>query len=189
MIPFHSDTIIENNKYEMEENHMSQKVLVTYGTKHGATAEIAEKIGAVLKENGLETDVLPVKDVSNPAPYSAVVLGSAVYVGGWRKEAAKFLKGNEDILKQKPVWIFSSGPTGEGDAVELMQGWDFPKKLLPVIERIAPKGRAVFHGDLNPEKLSSLEKWMIKKVKAPIGDFRDWDAVTSWASDIAAALK
>jgi menaquinone-dependent protoporphyrinogen oxidase len=168
---------------------MSKKVLVTYASKHGSTAEIAEKIGSVLKEKGLETDILPAKDVSDPASYSAVVLGSAVYVGGWRKDAAKFLKANENILKEKPVWIFSSGPTGEGDAVELMQGWDFPKKLLPVIDRINPKGRAVFHGDLNPEKLSSMEKWMIKKVKAPIGDFRDWNAVAAWASDIAAALK
>jgi len=30
---------------------------------------------------------------------------------------------------------------------------------------------------------------MLKNVKAPVGDFRDWEAITSWAADIADALK
>ena len=30
---------------------------------------------------------------------------------------------------------------------------------------------------------------MIKNVKAPIGDFRDWDAITSWVVMIADELK
>ncbi len=39
------------------------------------------------------------------------------------------------------------------------------------------------------KRLNPLEKWMIKKVKAPIGDFRDWDAITAWAKAIADKLK
>jgi hypothetical protein len=30
---------------------------------------------------------------------------------------------------------------------------------------------------------------MIKNVKAPLGDFRDWEAITSWAKSIADGLK
>jgi hypothetical protein len=30
---------------------------------------------------------------------------------------------------------------------------------------------------------------MMKKVKAPLGDFRDWNAITVWAGTIAAKLK
>ncbi|MBN1222528.1 MAG: hypothetical protein JXB23_04730 [Candidatus Aminicenantes bacterium] len=37
---------------------MDNQVLVTYATKHGATAEIAEKIGQVLRQAGLGVDVL-----------------------------------------------------------------------------------------------------------------------------------
>ena len=37
---------------------MRQKTLVTYASKYGATAEIAEKIGAVLRDAGLLVDVL-----------------------------------------------------------------------------------------------------------------------------------
>ena len=60
---------------------MDRQVLMTYATKHGATAEIAEKVGQVLSEAGLHTDVLPVDRVGDLTPYSAVILGSAVYVG------------------------------------------------------------------------------------------------------------
>ncbi|MCK4732225.1 MAG: hypothetical protein KAT65_07180, partial [Methanophagales archaeon] len=118
---------------------MDTQVLVIYATKYGATAEIAEKIGNVLRQAGLRTDVLPTDRVSDLTPYKAVVLGSAVYIGRWRKEAAKFLKANEKVLAEQLVWLFSSGPTGEGNPVELTKGWHFPKALQPIADRIQPR--------------------------------------------------
>ena len=171
------------------EDEMDIQVLVAYATKYGATAEIAEKIGQVLRQAGLRADVLPADRVSDLTPYKAVVLGSAVYIGKWRKEAVKFLKANETVLAGKSVWLFSSGPTGQGDPVELTQGWRFPGKLQPVADRIGPHDIAVFHGTVDVNKLSFIEKWMLKNVKAPIGDFRDWEAITSWATAIADVLK
>jgi menaquinone-dependent protoporphyrinogen oxidase len=171
------------------EDGMEKKILVAYATKHGATAEIAEKIGAVLREAGLSEDVLRVDQVGDLSQYGAVVLGSGTYIGQWRKEAAKFLKSNERTLTEKAVWLFSSGPTGEGDPVELLNGWRLPKPLRPIADRTGPRDIAVFHGALDRGKLSFIERWMIKKVNAPIGDFRDWEAIESWATAIADALK
>ena len=168
---------------------MDEKVLVAYATKYTATAEIAEKIGHVLGQAGLSTDVLPAKEVSDLTAYRAVVLGSAVYIGKWRKEAVKFLQDNEKMLAERLVWLFSSGPSGEGDAVELLQGWRFPAKQQPIADRIQAQDIAVFHGSVDTEKLSFIEKSMINSVKAPVGDFRDWDAITSWATTIAEQLK
>lgn len=168
---------------------MDGHVLVAYATKYGSTAEIGEKIGQVLRQAGLDADVLPVNHVSDPAPYRAVVLGSAFYVGRWRKEATKFLKANEQALTERPVWLFSSGPTGEGNAMELAAGWHFPRGLQRIADRIKPRDIAIFHGAMELEKLNFFEKWIIKKVKAPVGDFRDWDAITSWATAIADELK
>ncbi len=168
---------------------MDTYVLVTYATRHGATAEIAEKIGQALRQAGLTTDVLPVKKVKDLAPYQAVVLGSAVYIGQWRKEAAQFLRANENALASRPVWLFSSGPTGEGDPVTLLQGWRFPAGLQPIADRLQPRDITVFPGALDPGKLNPLEKWIVKNVKAPTGDFRNWQAIENWAMSIAAALK
>jgi menaquinone-dependent protoporphyrinogen oxidase len=168
---------------------MDVQVLVAYATKYSATAEIAEKIGQVLRQAGLRTDVLPADRVSDLTPYKAVVLGSAVYVGQWRKEAATFLEANEKRLAGRLVWLFSSGPTGEGDPVQLMKGWRFPEAQQPIADRIRPRDIALFHGVLDMKKLSLAEKLVVKGLKAPVGDFRDWDAITSWATAIADALK
>ncbi|MCO6451644.1 MAG: flavodoxin domain-containing protein [Caldilineales bacterium] len=167
---------------------MKDKILVAYATKHGATAEIAEKIGQVLKDVDLPTDVQNVKQVDDLTPYTAVILGSAVYIGNWQKEAARFLQGNELALAERQVWLFSSGPTGEGDPVELQNGWIFPSKLQPIADRIKPRGIAVFHGAVDPDDLNFLTRWMMNNVKAPLGDFRDWDAIEDWATEIATSL-
>jgi hypothetical protein len=34
-----------------------------------------------------------------------------------------------------------------------------------------------------------IEIFMIKNVKAPIGDFRNWDAITTWTETIIGAIK
>jgi menaquinone-dependent protoporphyrinogen oxidase len=116
------------------------------------------------------------------------VIGSAVYVGQWRKEAAAFLESNEKELARRPVWLFSTGPTGNGDPVQLMKGWRFPEALQPVADRIGPRGTAFFHGALDMSRLSVPEKLIIKGIKASLGDFRDWQAIAAWSADIAAEL-
>lgn len=169
---------------------MNSKVLVTYASKYGATKQIAEMIGEVLRQAGFQLDVYPVAGVRGLNSYKAIILGSAVYIGKWPKEAVKFLRSNEKLLAERPVWLFSSGPTGKGDPVELVEGWHLPVELQPVADRIRPCDIAVFHGHINPDKLNFIEKWAIKSlVKKPFGDFRDWDAITSWATAIADTLK
>lgn len=169
---------------------MEKSTLVTYASKYGATKEIAQKIAEVLRQAGLLVDVLPVGGVRELNRYGAVILGSAVYVGKWPKEAVQFLQSNAQTLGNKGVWIFSSGPTGEGDPLELVEGQRLPAALQPIVDRIQPRDIAVFHGYINPDKINFIEKWAIKSlVKKPLGDFRDWDAITSWAITIAKTLK
>jgi menaquinone-dependent protoporphyrinogen oxidase len=169
---------------------MNRNILVTYASKYGATKEIAEKIAEVLRQAGLQVDVFPVDSTLDLTPYEAVVLGSAIYVGKWQKEAVSFLQTYERTLAGRPVWLFSSGPTGEGDPVELVEGLRFPVALQPAIDRIHPRDIAVFHGHINRDKLNFIEKWAIKSlVKKPFGDFRQWDSITSWATSIANTLR
>lgn len=168
---------------------MNKTILVTYASKHGSTAEIAKKIGETLTQAGFQTALAEAKTVRDLSPYWAVILGSAVYYGMWRKDAVKLLKSNEQVLATKPTWLFSSGPTGEGDPVELMNGWRFPSKQQEIADRIEPRDIAVFHGAVDPDKLNFFEKRILKNVKSPTGDFRDWDTINAWATSIAKSLK
>jgi menaquinone-dependent protoporphyrinogen oxidase len=168
---------------------MDDKVLVAYASKYGATEEIAERVTQILQARGLKVDCMPAHQVREVSQYQAVILGSAVYAGQWIAEAANFLKENEQTLAERPVWLFSSGPTGEGDPVELMKGWRFPEALQPVADSIQPRDIAFFLGELDPNKLNLPEKMIVKALKAPTGDFREWDTIEAWAAAIAETLK
>lgn len=166
-----------------------KKVLIAYSSKHGATEEIAEKIGAILKDAGVDNIVEPVGNIPSIEGYRAVIIGSGVYIGSWRKEARKFLIKHTKELASMPLWVFSSGPTGEGDTQKLTKGWLYPKNLEKVMNKLNPVGIVLFHGALDKDKMGTFEKWLISNVDAPIGDFREWDEITLWAKSIAEKLK
>lgn len=168
---------------------MEHNVLVAYASKYGATEAIAQAIGRALRDGGMRAEVVRCKDVKDLGPYTAVVLGSAVYVGRWRREAADFLRQAEPRLVQLPLWLFSSGPTGEGDAEELLKGWRFPVALQAIADRIGPRDVAVFHGALDADRLNPFDAFIVRTVKAAEGDFRDLDAVRAWARTIVAELQ
>jgi hypothetical protein len=48
---------------------------------------------------------------------------------------------------------------------------------------------AFFHGQLEMQRLSLPEILIVKGSKAPLGDFRDWPAVTAWANGMVSGLK
>lgn len=168
---------------------MAMKVLVTYASKYGATEQIAENIKLRLKKAGIVAESRNVRDVDDIPSYTAVIIGSGVYAGNWLGEAVDFLKKYAPELAKRPVWFFSDGPTGEGDPVEKMDGWYLPDSLKPVADSIKPRDIAFFHGVLEIEKLRFAEKLIIRAMKAPLGDFRDWDAINAWADGIAEKIK
>jgi menaquinone-dependent protoporphyrinogen oxidase len=159
-------------------------VLVTYASKHGSTEEIAERITATLRRSGIETDLKPVEAVRDLEPYTAVVLGSAIYYGSWLKEAREFVHRYEAALAVRPVWLFSSGPLG----VEVKDAEPQPKEYTEFQQSVMPRDTHVFFGALDHSQLSFMERMVIKGVRAPEGDFRDWDAIEEWAESVAHTL-
>jgi menaquinone-dependent protoporphyrinogen oxidase len=132
---------------------------------------------------------MEVTTVRNINIFGAVVLGSAVYMGNWQLQATNFLKKFEPELSQRPVWLFSSGPTGGGNPKGIMEGWEFPEQLKPYKDQIKPREIAFFHGKLDVEELNLLERSTVKLIRAPLGDYRDWDMIDEWAVEIGEFLQ
>lgn len=159
------------------------KVLVSAGSKHGATAEIARRIGKTIAEAGCETTVLPPEDVPEVTGFDAIVLGSAVYAGRWTADANELAHRVAQIPVKPPVWLFSSGPVGDSPAPE-----EDPVDVSSIRADTGATEHHVFAGKIDKAKLSFAEKAIMVAVRAPEGDFRDWDAIDSWARHIAESL-
>lgn len=163
-------------------------ILITYASKHGSTAEISQAIGETLRQNGFSVDVLSVDQVGIVREYDTVVLGSAVYNGRWLKEAVAFLRTSSRTLQDIPLYLFSSGPIGEGDPVELMDGFTIPSEVNELTNSMRLRDVRVFHGKIDLRKLTLAELMLFKSVGAQTGDFRKWDAIKLWAQHIADEL-
>jgi menaquinone-dependent protoporphyrinogen oxidase len=158
-------------------------VLVTAASKHGATAEIAESIALSLASHGAAAEYLPVHDVAAVEHYAAVVIGSAVYAGHWLPEAKAFVEHHGEALRQRPIWIFSSGPVGEPPKPE-----ELPVDVAAMLSATGAREHRLFCGRLDRQLLGFAERSIVRLVRAAEGDYRDWSAIADWAGSIAVAL-
>lgn len=161
------------------------KVLVAVASKHGSTREIAEAIASELKAEKLTVDLQDAGDVKSVAGYDAVVFGSAIYGGSWLPDAKKFAEQFRADLAELPVWVFSSGPLGD----ENPQPHHEPHLLAAPIGDVRLRDHRIFVGKLFFKELGFAERLIAKAVKAPEGDFRNWDEIRGWAREIAAELQ
>lgn len=157
------------------------RVLIAIGSRHGSTWAMGDELASMLEASGHSVDIEDAGAVKTVAPYNAVVVGSAVYMGQWTPAARGFTRRFREELKQKQTFVFSSGPIGgypEGD----------PPGHTAACEALLPHGDRVFAGRLESEGLNLLERSIVRVLKAPEGDFRDWAEIAAWAEDIADAL-
>lgn len=162
------------------------RVLVAYGSEHGATAEIAQAIGSELAQMGIQADVHPADEIADVRPYDAVILGSGIYSGRWAKAAVKFGKRYGDELAKRPVWLFDSGPidtsADEGKTKPVMDATE-------LAARTHAREHVTFGGQFGPEDVGRFTQKMIGMGdKSPYGDFRNFDRIRAWARTIGGAL-
>lgn len=162
-----------------------RKVLVTSVSKMGSTAEIAEVIAERLHHAGLEVDLVPTREVRSLDPYRAVVLGSAVYLSRWQREAITFLRRFGTELSRRAVWLFQSGPLDL--SAEQEEEIPLPKPVAAHAAGIHIKGHATFGGRIDPEK---AEGFLARSMaRDGIRDFRNFQQIRRWADRIADELR
>ena len=160
------------------------RVLVSVASKHGATEEIGEAIAVAITEEGVEAQFHAPERVATLDGFDAVIIGSGVYAGHWLEAAKRFIERHGAALRQRPVWLFSSGPLGDPLA-PIAEAVD----VEPLVEMSAARGHRTFAGKLAKEELGFGERALVKMVRAPYGDYRDWPEIAEWAREIAASLK
>ena len=164
-------------------------LLVGYATAHGSTRGVAERLAAGLGRAGLKTDVRPLDGVDDADVYGAFVLGSAVHNQRWLDPAKEFVRDNLELLRPRPVWLFSVGMPGA-----LRGPW---KRLgpmeAPVLVRSLPadlsyQGHRLFSGVVRASQLPLGGRIRFRLMGGRYGDYREWDAIDGWAAEIAGEL-
>lgn len=164
---------------------MSKKILVTYASRAGSTAGVAEEIAKTLVNNDAQVDVYPMQEVKDIAPYQAVVAGSAIQDRQWLPEAMRFLRTHQAALNQRPFAMFSVCMTlsmreGEKYRPQIME-WVAPVRAL-----VPPVSEGLFAGVLDIRKIPSLSNRLKFRLSVATGvwsegDHRDWSAIREWA--------
>jgi menaquinone-dependent protoporphyrinogen oxidase len=171
---------------------MTEKILVTYASRAGSTAEAAEAIGKTLTEGGAQVDVIPMQAVKDLSAYRAVVAGSAIRGSKWLPEAAQFIQTYRAELSQKPFAMFTVCITMAMKNAENYRsgvaGW-----VAPVRAQVRPLSDGYFAGILDFSKLPvNWDTLMLRLSVAlgifPRGDHRDWNAIRAWAGTLKPIL-
>lgn len=158
------------------------RVLVTFGSKRGGTAEIAASIADTLRAQGLQVDCLRASAVRDVAKYDAFVVGGALYAYRWIRDAQRFVMRHMSALRARPVWMFSSGPLDDSAARRQLPPVPMVAALMA---RVGARGHATFGGRLAADATGFPAAAM---AKTHAGDWRAWDQITAWAREIGQAL-
>ena len=171
---------------------MNGMILVTYASRTGSTAGVAEAIGKTLVEDGAQVEVRPMQEVGDLAPYAAVVAGSAIQAQSWLPEAVQFMEAHRAELAHKPVAIFAVCMT-----MAMRNAQNYRAGVLdwvqPVRALVKPVAEGLFAGALDISKIPSFGDRLKFRLSVLFGvwkegDHRDWAAIRAWAQEIGPRL-
>jgi menaquinone-dependent protoporphyrinogen oxidase len=160
---------------------MESRILVTYASKMGGTAEIAQAIAREIRVHGVDVDLLRARDVHTLNSYEFVVVGSAIYGGRWRREAMQLLRRYRKELTMRQVWLFQSGLTVARPERPVDSTPVAVRELATEIGAGPPEG---FAGRLTRDSARGIIPRLIAR-QATAGDFRDWERIRLWSADVA----
>ena len=192
------------------------RVLVSYATNSGSTAEVAAAVAAELTAAGHAAEVRPMANVTALDGYDAVVMGAPM-IFGWHNTARRFVKKHRAELAARKTALFACAmrltrasretlpPVAltldanlvadevKPGALNIKERFTtigyYLKSMLPAGEGAQPVSVAFFNGKLEMFRLKWWQAaFVMIVVQAVPGDYRDWDAIRAWARSLGGQL-
>jgi menaquinone-dependent protoporphyrinogen oxidase len=166
------------------------RILTVYASAHGSTAEVGRFIADVMQTRGIETAAAAAERAWPVERYDAYILGSAVHNGLWLPEMANFVRQSRRELPAKPVYLFLTcmraiEPGGYAYVTD-----NYLPNLLT--RTLSFRRIGIFAGKIDMTTINPDEAWTLTfrydGGRDPFtlgGDHRDWNAIRTWAEQIA----
>ena len=193
-----------------------RRILVTYATMAGSTAEVARAVAEEIAKSGLQVEILPLDEVKELEGYDGVVVGGPMIMG-WHRAASRFLRKNRKAFQHIPLAVFilamsltkvdepgmnslpltvdeklPKPPRSDGQ-LNFRERYarlsNYLRPILVAIRPTKPVSIGVFGGRL---EYGRLKWWAVLFamliIQAQAGDRRNWDAIREWAAGLPILL-
>ncbi len=168
------------------------RILITYDTKHGATATVAKMIFDTIcatASGAASVDLVFVENLDPAAieSYDAVIIGSPIYMGKWLRGITRLLRGHHAALaKVNSAFFITCTYIKEDGNVPPLD--DIVKMYMdPVLSKysdIEPVSLGVLAGEFEFSELYFFEWFLMKISGFEEGDFIDKAKVDAWATEV-----
>ncbi|MCH2164502.1 MAG: hypothetical protein MK098_07595 [Marinovum sp.] len=164
----------------------NNKVLVTFDSKLGSTAEVATFMGSVLSEQGASITVKPLSEVNDLDTYDSVIIGGAIRYDRWLPDATTFVRENETVLsKIRVAFFFTCLTLAKPTPAAMRKAERYADTLRSLASDVKPVTIGGFAGALQFSRTPWPARFALKVSSIATGvkegDYRDWDAIRSWA--------
>jgi menaquinone-dependent protoporphyrinogen oxidase len=184
---------------------MSQRVLVLYASTHGHTGKIADRIGDVLRAEGVRARVRHLSERTpklDLAEFDAFVVGASVHQGHHQPEMVEWIAKHHTVLSLHPSAFFSVSLTAADDTDEARE--TVRSMIDDVLDETGwiPTTAQPFAGALQFKEYNLPTRVLMRLIARRIEhqtdthidvhedtDYTDWDAVERFARDFAATVQ
>lgn len=165
---------------------MDKKILVTYATYYGATANVARAIAETVASRGYSVEVSTVKEVQNLNQYEAVIVGSAIRGGKIHDDTFHFIKDHKADLGRIPVAYFVCCMTmGEEDPETRYQAETYLAEVFNKISTVKPISLGFFGSIYEYKHMEWLARLVDKAINSQEGEYHTWETVIHWNENVA----
>ncbi|MFW9993308.1 MAG: flavodoxin domain-containing protein [Candidatus Odinarchaeota archaeon] len=192
---------------------LGKKVLISYGTRFGATEEVANEIAKVLENRGINSRLVNLRKIKprdwpSPDEFDGIIIASGIRINKWTKEPKKYLVKYKEVLKEpeKLLGMFvcsAYAVTEHEEAVRIYLEDTLVELGIPNDDKVLyeafggvfdfSKDSILGFVDKNMLKMAAMgiEKGSNGEVKIDKDgrtDFRDWGQIREFASKFAALI-
>ncbi|MCC2593696.1 flavodoxin domain-containing protein [Tessaracoccus sp. OS52] len=156
------------------------RILITYATRSGSTADVANILAGGLRDQGHDVVVADARENPSAVGYELVLAGSGINAGLWFAEATNWLQRNAAVLEGRTaLFNVCLGAVDPAKRNETLAYNDLAARIVEPLNQNSFAGRYV------PAQVGFLKRLFLRSLRTQPQDHVDPDAIRAWADELS----